>query len=39
MSTVSVFDDSDDVRYMTGGERTEEYLWMDGIPKRLENRC
>jgi hypothetical protein len=38
ISGVSMFNDHGTV-YMTGGERTEEYMWMDGIPTNMENSC
>lgn len=29
----------DGVRYCNGGERTQEYLYMEDMPIHLENRC
>lgn len=35
---VTVFNDHGTI-YVTGGERTDEWLWMNDIPPRLENGC
>ena len=35
---VTCFNDNG-VRYITGGERTEEYLYMENMPEHLENKC
>lgn len=37
-SDVTMFND-DGVRYITGGERSQEYLYMEGVPPEMENRC
>jgi hypothetical protein len=35
---VTVFNDGG-VIYCTGGERTQEYLYMENRPASMENRC
>lgn len=35
---VTVFNDHGTV-YMTGGERSQEYLYMENMPAGMENHC
>ena len=35
---VTVFNDHG-VRYCSGGERSQEYLYMEDMPPEMENKC
>lgn len=37
-SDITLFNDHG-VRYVTGGERTEEYLYIENMPSEMENKC
>lgn len=35
---VTIFNDHG-VRYCSGGERSQEYLYMENMPNKYENKC